>query len=187
MSTDEGQAAGDDRDEWATAVLDLLGSLSREDVPALEYVLIDCLATWLFSDANPGENYDEHLAAQVVSVLFTAMAHAHEVEPADAPTDDGPVGVSRGAVANGAYELAECRDITVLITRAMPAVIGELEKFAGDPARQLHSAYYYLLLAVATGTGELGDPQVAEGILTSFMAWDGLFASGAVSRLALRE
>lgn len=66
----------------------------------------------------------------------------------------------------------------------MPAILGELQKFAGDPGRQLASAYLYLLLAVSTHDGELGDPEVAEGLSASFMAWDGLFASGAVSRLA---
>lgn len=188
MSTGEGHAPEDidERDEWTAEVMRLLGSLTREQVPALEYVLIDCLATWLFSDANPGSDYDENVAAQVISVLFAAMSYAREIAPADAPLEDAPICAARDALIAGAHQLSEGRGVTVLITRVMPAMVGELEAHAGDPARQLYSAYYYLLLAVATGNGELGNSEVAEGLLTSFVAWDGLFASGAVSRLATR-
>ena len=183
MSTNAAHGTDGD-DEWTAEVSRLLGSVTRERTPALEYVLIDCLATWLFSDANPGASYDQDSAAQIVSVLFTALSHAHDVEPAEGPREDSSISASRDALVAGAHQLSEGRGVTTLITRAMPAMVGELEKYAGDPARQLFSAYFYLLFAVATGTGEEGDPKVPEGLSTSFMAWDGLFASGAVSRLA---
>jgi hypothetical protein len=168
--------------EWTAEAARLLGALRRDGVPALEYALIDGLATWLFSDANPGADYGDDAAAQVISVLFGAMSDAHDAEPVTIPPDDDGVGTSRDALVTGAHQLSEGHGVTTLIMRVMPAVVGELNTHAGDPGKQLHSAYFYLLLAVATGTGELGEPEVAEGLLASFTAWDGLFASGAVPR-----
>ena len=169
-------------EDWTIEAARLLGALHRDRVPALEYALIDGLAAWLFSDANPVAEYDDDAAAQVISVLFGPMSDAHEVEPDTCPSDDHGVGTSRDALVTGAHQLSQGRGITTLIMRVMPAVVGELTAHAGDPAKQLQSAYFYLLLAVATGTNELGVPEVAEGLVASFTAWDGLFASGAVSR-----
>ena len=168
--------------DWTTEAAGLLAALPRERVPALEYAVIDGLASWLFSEANPGADYGDDAAAQVISVLFGALADAQVAEPPTGPPDDGGVGAARDAVVTGAHQLAEGQGVTTLIMRVMPAVKGELTAHAGDPGKQLHSAYFYLLLAVATGTGELGTPEVAEGLLASFTAWDALFASGAVSR-----
>lgn len=169
-------------EDWTIEAARLLGALRRERVPAFEYALINGLTTWLSSDANPGADYDEDAAAQVISILFGAMSDAHEVEPVTSPSDDDPVGTSRDAIVTGAHQLAEGHGVTNLIMRVMPAVVGELTTHAGNPDKQLHSAYFYLLLAVATGTAELGEAEVAEGLLASFTAWDGLFASGAVPR-----
>jgi hypothetical protein len=174
--------SGAEYEDWTIEAARLLGALRRERVPAFEYALIDGLATWLFSDANPGEDYDDDAAAQVISVLFGAMSDALEIEPVTSPSDDDGVGTSRDALVAGGHQLSEGRGVTTLIMRAMPAVVGELTTHAGNPGKQLHSAYFYLLLAVATGTSELGVPEVAEGLMASFTAWDGLFASGAVVR-----
>ena len=169
-------------EDWTIKAARLLGALRRERVPALEFALIDGLTTWLFSDANPGADYDDDAAAQVISVLFGAMSDARDVEPAASPSDDDGVGTARDALVTGAHQLSEGHGVTTLIMRVMPAVVGELTAHAGDPAKQLRSAYFYLLLAVATGTAELGVPEVAEGLQASFAVWGGLFASGAVSR-----
>ncbi|MCD2197905.1 hypothetical protein LQ327_31500 [Actinomycetospora endophytica] len=169
-------------DDWTAEAARLLGALGRERVPAFEYALIDGLAKWLFSDANPGADYDDDAAAQVISVLFGAFSDAHEIEPPTSPPDDDGVGTARDALVAGAHQLSEGPGVTTLIMRVMPAIKGELTAHTGDPGKQLHSAYFYLLLAVASGTGELGSPEVAEGLLASFTGWDGLFASGAVPR-----
>ncbi len=62
--------------------------------------------------------------------------------------------------------------------RIIPAMIGELERTAGNPAQQGACTWAYLLYAVAMGEGHEQDEHVMAGLLKTFDAWNALLAAG---------
>ena len=46
---------------WEDDIVHSLKSLTGEDVPSVEIVLLDAIGTWLMSPDNPGAEYGEPL------------------------------------------------------------------------------------------------------------------------------
>lgn len=61
--------------------------------------------------------------------------------------------------------------------RIVPAMVGELERSAGEPTTQGACAWTYLLYGVAMGEGHDQDEQVMAGLLESFDAWSAMLAA----------
>jgi hypothetical protein len=158
-----------------------LRTLELKDIPGFELLLLDALARWCVSDSNPGHDYGEQHAAGVSSALLSAAESARSFEGIVGPGTTEEIVAARTQVVAGAYELADAANgLTLLITRLMPAALGELTSHAGDPGAQVYWLYCYFLLALASGRNGDADETVLRGLMASFAAWDSLMADGFV-------
>jgi tetratricopeptide (TPR) repeat protein len=168
-----------DKLEWETNAITSLRNLKLEDTPGFELLLIDALARWCVSDSNPGRDYDEQHAAVAITALLSAVESASSYEGTIRPEATEEITRARTQVVAGAHELADTANgLTLLITRLMPAALGELTSHTGDPGAQVAWLYYYSLLAVASGRSSAVDEAVLRGLMASFDAWDALMADG---------
>ena len=156
-----------------------LQNLSINDMPSLEILLIDELGAWARSAGNPGHRYDKNHGALVTSTLLNAAGRASTFQPARIPAESAEMVSAREKVVAGAHELAEADNgLTILITRLIPAAIGELERNAGEPAAQVRWLFYWSLLALGAGTHGSADVAGMGGLMAAFDAWDELMGYG---------
>lgn len=133
------------------------------------------------ADAGGGSGYDQHHGGAVISVLFQALHSGPKFTPERQPIADQQIGYARARVLAGAHELGTAdRGVTTLVTPLMPAVLGELERHADNPAEQCFWVFLYLMYGLACGAAGEQDEQAMHGIALAFHAWDELFADGFV-------
>ncbi|GAA3226924.1 hypothetical protein GCM10017691_16830 [Pseudonocardia petroleophila] len=172
---------------WMDDVIRGLHSLTSDQVPALEITLLDAVVDWLFSPqnpqiANPEAEYDESHAGTLVSTMFTAVDTSRTFLPKREPAVTDTITAARTRIVDGAHELsAQGPDgISILVSRAMPSVLAELGDNSGEKGKQAHGVYVYLLYALALGTRTEHDPVVLDGVVESFIGWDGVLRDGYV-------
>lgn len=172
--------AGDPDQTWEDDVVHGLKSLTTDEIPSLEIILIDAVIDWLFSAENPGQGYTEEHAGRLVSTLFSAMDAARTLRLTQQPPETEQMVHSRGRVAEGAHELAAqgSDGVSLLVSRAMPAVLTELDSHAGERAKQAHGVFVYLFYALSTGTRTEHDPAVLDGLVAAFLGWDQVLRDG---------
>jgi hypothetical protein len=163
-----------DNSGWEAKQLAALRGLSLEDMPGLEFLLLDGLRGWIRSDANPGGGYEQDHAAQLSGVLLMALGHARSFRPGHTPVLSADVLTARQRVVAGARELGQDKQLQLLFSRLMPGAVGELRKHAGDRDAQVRSLYLYFLLVLASGTRASADLSSTPGLTASFDAWDAL-------------
>jgi hypothetical protein len=164
---------------WEADVIAALASLTEADMPAVEFLLLDQLASWMLSDANVAGSYDEVAGGVVLSALLNAVANAGEVRPERSPVVGAEVAAARSRFVAGAHEYAaDSRGMALLVTRLMPAAVAELNRNVGNAAKQIYWTYLYALFVIASGVVGEQDPSVARGIGMSFSGWNDLIADG---------
>jgi hypothetical protein len=165
---------------WEADVIAALGGLTEADMPAVEFLLLDQLALWMLSDANPASAaYDEVAGGVVLSALLNAVANAGDVRPEREPVVGPEIAEARRRFVEGAREYAAHeRGIALVVTRLMPAAIAELNTNVGNAAQQIYWTYLYSLFVIASGVVGEQDPSVARGIGMSFSGWNDLIADG---------
>ncbi|MGH3277197.1 MAG: hypothetical protein ACRDNZ_23070, partial [Streptosporangiaceae bacterium] len=154
--------------------------LTGEDVAALEVLLLDELAAWIRSDANPGEGYSDRHGQAVAEALLSAVSRAPAFRPAQAFEPSADITAAREQVAAGARALTFESGPATLTEQLMPVALRELGRNAGDPGAQICWLYYHALLALAAAA-DLEDPDaVMRGITATCTAWGELLQDGAV-------
>jgi hypothetical protein len=166
--------------DWEAEVIAALAGLTEADMPAVEFLLLDQLALWMLSDANPGSGtYDEVAGGVVLSALLNAVANARDLPPEREPVVGPEVAAARARFVAGAHEYAaHDRGIALVVTRLMPAAVAELNTHVGNAAQQIYWTYLYSLFVIASGVVGEQDPSVARGIGMSFSGWNDLIADG---------
>lgn len=166
-------------DSWEQGVIDALGKIEVADMPALEVLVLDTVAAWMFSPENGGHSYSNHDASVLIQALFSALSNAKQFQPETSPATTEIVSRGRELFVHGAHQLAaDAGGLTALITRLMPAMLGELDRHAGEPAMQAYWTYLYLLSAVMTGTARSMSEEAMESAMAIFAGWDAEFAAG---------
>lgn len=153
--------------------------ITMEDLPSLEILVIDEIASWIFSAENPGKGYNGEHGGAIVTVVLNAVQGASKFTPDSAPEPTDAITAMRERVFEGVKQIASSAEaLSTFVITLMPAVISELERRAEDPASQLYWLYCYALLVLAGGrTGDL-DQNLMIGIMGSFDGWNDLMAEG---------
>ncbi|MFC4950708.1 hypothetical protein [Pseudonocardia sp. GCM10023141] len=167
---------------WEDDIVRAFHSFTTDESAALEIVLIDAVADWLLSAANPGSDYSEEHAGHMVSTLFTALDTARTFTPTSAPPLTDEIRATRVSVVEGAHQIAAAGSdgIGLIVSRLMPSVLAELSNNAGAPGKQAHGVFVYLLYAVAIGTGTEHLPAVLDGLGAVFSGWGTVLRDGYV-------
>lgn len=167
---------------WEDDIVRGLHSVTSDQVPALEIILLDALVDWLYSPANPGEGYDESHAGHLVSTLFTAIDSSRAYLPAREPAVTDAITAVRTRVVDGAHELsAQGPDgVTTVVSRLMPAALAELQNNAGERAKQAHGVWVYSIYTLALGTRTEHDNTLMDGVVATFAGWDDVLRGGFV-------
>ena len=164
---------------WEDAIISALAGLTEADVPSVEILLLDELAAWILSPANPQGDYDEESGGAVISSLMNAIANSPQFRPDQEPSPTHETVLARKRLVEGAHALAaHDRGIAFVVTRLMPAAITELTKHVGNPGQQIYWTYFFALWVIAGGVNGEQDEAVARGLMASFDSWDALIAEG---------
>ena len=156
-----------------------LADLDLADVPSLEILILDGIANWIFSPANPGKSYQGEHGGDLVSAVLNAAHGAARFRPVQVPAETAPMAEMRRRLIDGAHEIATgAGALSMFVITLMPAVISELERRSGDPASQLYWIYCYALLVVAGGSSGGLDQNLTAAIMASFDGWNELMAQG---------
>lgn len=159
---------------------DALGRLTRDDVPGMEFLVLQQVMGWIFSEDNPGAGYDRRHASLLGGALFAGLDDAATITLDDQPTETATIGRARDRLVEGAHELASHGEAgldMVIEVRIIPAMLGELEPAADDRTLQGACAWAHLLYAIAMGERQDQDEQILAGFLESFDAWSALLAA----------
>lgn len=167
---------------WEDDIVRGLHSVTSDQIPALEIILLDALVDWLYSPANPGEGYDESHAGHLVSTLFTAIDSSRSYLPAREPAATDAITAVRTRIVDGAHELSAQgpEGVTTIVSRLMPSVLAELTTNAGERAKQAHGVWIYQLYALALGTRTEHDHALLDGLTATFAGWDEVLRGGFV-------
>ncbi|WP_285588119.1 hypothetical protein [Actinomycetospora sp. NBRC 106378] len=160
-------------------MIDALARLRREDVPALELLFLQGVMAWVFSEENPGSDYNRSHASYLAGALFTGLDDAGNTSLSASPPETAKISAARDRVALGANALASYGEAgldMLLEQRVLPAMVGELERCVGNQTQQGACTWTYALFAVAMGEGHDQDPDVVEGLIESFDAWSALLS-----------
>lgn len=165
---------------WEDDIVRGLHSLTSDQVPALEVILLDALVEWLVSPANPGAGYGEQHAGHLISTLFTALDTSRTLLPKQEPAATPEIDLARHRIVDGAHELSSsgADGVSLTISRLMPALMTALEDHAAERPRQLQQVFVHLLYAVALGTRTAHDPAVTDGLVAAFAGWDAVLRGG---------
>lgn len=164
---------------WEDAINSALAELTDADVPSVEILLLDELAAWILSPANPQSSYDEESGGAVISSLMNALANSSSFRPDKEPSPTSETVEARKRLVEGAHALAAHeRGIAFVVTRLMPAAITELTRHVGNPGQQIYWTYFFALWVIAGGVEGEQDETVARGLMASFDSWDALIAEG---------
>ena len=167
---------------WEDDVIRAFLSLTSDEAPVLELIVIDAVVDWLSSDANPGGDYSDQHAGHLVSTLYTALDTARTFRPSTQPAVTDEIAAARARVVEGAHEIAAARSdgIGLVVSRLMPSILAELSTNAGERGRQAHGVVVYLLYAVAVGTSREHVSSVMDGLTAAFVGWDAVLRDGYV-------
>lgn len=168
-----------DADPTRETMTNALARLTRDDVAGLECLALQEVMGWIFSEANPGADYGRHHASYLGGALFTGLDDAATISLSAQPEETAAIALSRDRLVGGAHELASHGEAgldTLIEVRIIPAMIGELERSAGNPTQQGACTWSYLLCSVAMGERQDQDEQVMAGFLESFDDWSVLLA-----------
>lgn len=168
--------------DWEQPSLQALAGLQLESVPAFEVLFLDDVAAYLMGAGPLEPPFTVEHGSRVVSALFRAMVNANRYEPEQVPAESEDIAESRAQLVLGAHRFAElgADGLARLVNRLIPAILGELETHKDSPEQQARSLFYYSLLAVASGPGNLLSVQAAAGALETFHGWDALLGNGLV-------
>lgn len=174
--------AGSTDHAWEDDIVRGFRSLTGDDVPSLEIMLLDAVADWVFSVANPDQDYGDEHAGHLISTLFSAIDSSRSYLPQQQPDATEAIATARGRVVAGAHELGAQgpAGVSLIVSRLMPAIMAELQDNAGARPKQVHGVFVYLLYALAVGTREEQEPAVMEGLVAVFSAWSALMRDGFV-------
>ncbi len=153
--------------------------LSMADMPGLEILVIDEIASWIFSPDNPGRDYTGEHGGAVVTAVLKAVQGASTFRPDRMPAESAAVRAMRERVVEGVHQIGSAANaLSTFVITLMPAVISELERRSGDPTSQCYWLYCYSLLVLAGGrSGDL-DQNLMIGIMASFDGWNDLMSEG---------
>lgn len=167
-------------EDWADDIVRGLHSLTSDQVPALEVILLDALVEWLVSPANPGSGYGEEHAGHLISTLFTAIDTSRTLFPKQEPAATPDITAARERIVEGAHELSDqgADGVSLTVSRLMPALMTALEEHAAERPRQLQQVFVHLLYAIALGSRTEHDPAVSAGLAEAFAGWDEVLRGG---------
>jgi hypothetical protein len=167
-------------ENWQQPSLDGLRALDVEAMPAFEVLLLDDLAAYLMGGGPLQPPFTVEHGSRVVSALFGAIVNSAHYRPQDSPPVTDEIALAREHVVQGAHQFAACgiAGLNQLANRLIPAALGELELRKDAPEQQTCSLFYYSLLAVGSGPGNLMDRDAADGVAHIFRAWDDVFGRG---------
>jgi hypothetical protein len=156
-----------------------LGEIAIADIPSAEILIIDAIASWIFSPANPGQDYTGDHGGAVVSAVLNAVHGAPGFHPDVVPVETTAIADMRERLLAGIHEIAATPTaLSTFVITLLPAVISELDRRIGDPASQLYWLYCYSVLVLAGGRqGDL-DQNLMVGIMASFDGWNELMSEG---------
>jgi hypothetical protein len=165
---------------WQAGTLAALEALQLHQVPAVEVLLLDALAAYILSTTNPGEDYGSDHGVIVVGGLLSAVESAASYQPERMPPETPESSYMRSRFVAGAHEIAAEGDegLGLLISRIMPAAIGELNRNAGDVTGQLYNTFLYAMFAVTGGQTGAQEEASMRGIMDVFAGWDALMVDG---------
>ncbi len=165
---------------WEDDIVRGLHSLTSDQVPALEVILLDALVEWVVSPANPGSGYGEEHAGFLISTLFTAIDTSRTLLPRQEPAATPEIDAARARIVDGAHELSDkgADGVSLTVSRLMPALMAALSDHAEERPRQLQQVFVHLLYAVALGTRTEHDPAVTGGLEAAFAGWDEVLRGG---------
>lgn len=167
---------------WEDEIVRGLHSVTADQVPALEIILLDAVVDWLFSGANPGQGYGEEHAGFLVSTLFAAVDASRTLFPKEEPPATEEITAARARIVEGAHEISDAgaAGVSLTVSRLMPSVLAELENNAGERAKQARGLFVYLLYSLALGTRTEHEPAVMDGLVSAFAGWDEVLRGGFV-------
>ncbi|MET3807278.1 hypothetical protein ABIB25_004301 [Nakamurella sp. UYEF19] len=153
--------------------------LTMADMPSMEILVIDGIASWIFSPDNPGKDYTGEHGGAVVTRVLEAVQGASKFKPELVPVLSPAITDMRERVLEGIHEISgTATALSTFVITLMPAVISELDRRTGDPASQLYWIYCYCILVLAGGrSGDL-DQNLMIGIMASFDGWNDLMSGG---------
>ena len=156
-----------------------LGEIALGDIPSAEILVIDAIASWIFSPANPGKGYNGEHGGAVVSAVLNAVHGAPGFHPDTVPAETEAIAEMRTRLLTGIHEIAATPTaLSTFVITLLPAVISELDRRTDDPASQLYWLYCYSILVLAGGRkGDL-DQNLMLGIMASFDGWNELMSQG---------
>ena len=156
-----------------------LGEISAADIPSAEILIIDAIASWIFSPENPGGHYTGEHGGAVVTAVLNAVSRAPGFHPEMMPRETEAIAEMRARLVAGIREIATTPPaLSTFVITLLPAVISELDRRTGDPASQLYWLYCYSVLVLAGGRkGDL-DQNLMVGIMASFDGWNELMSAG---------
>jgi hypothetical protein len=168
--------------DWQSQAAAGLAHLSVDVMPAMELLYLDGLAAHLLGPRPPVPPHTIEHGTTIVSLLLRAVNDAPAVSPDLGPGEDHAARPGREAVVSGAHRLALRGGIGVhqLVSRFLPAAVGELEAHKDAPEVQLRSLHHYGLLAIASGPENQSSPETAESLLAAFCGWEERLGNGFV-------
>lgn len=166
-------------EDWEIRMISYLANLAVEDLPSMEILFLNALGSWIFSSANPGDNYEEQHGGQVITALLEAAGQSSSFHPDQQPVSTPEIAAVRAEIANGAREIAAAEGgLGMLISRLMPAAIGELNRLTGDPGSQSYWLYVYGMFMLAGGREGTQGNEPMRAIADTFAGWNTLMAAG---------
>lgn len=145
----------------------------------MEILFLDALGSWIFSPANPGEHYEGEHGGQVITALLEAAGKASSFRPDQQPSSTSEIAAVRAEIANGAHEIAAAEGgLGLLVSRLMPAAIGELNRWTGDPGSQSYWLYVYGMFVLSGGREGTQDNESMRAITDTFAGWNALMTGG---------
>ena len=156
-----------------------LAGLTITDIPAVEILVIDEIANWIFSPENPGKGYSGEHGGAVVTAVLKAVQNSAGFRPARVPESLPVLTAMRSRLLSGIHEIGGNPEaLSMFVITLMPAVISELERRSGDPASQVYWLYCYSLLVLAGGRLGRLDQDLMPAIMASFDSWNELMSAG---------
>ena len=156
-----------------------LARLNGEDVPGLEFLVLQQVMGWALSEENPGSGYDQSHVSTLVGMLFNGLEGALKAPIAHTPDETPAMAASRERLVSGAHEIAAAGEegLGLLIGRRLvPWVGGELDRSAGSASTQGAGVWATMLYAVSLGTNPEPDEALLTGFVEGFTAWTTLIS-----------
>ncbi|MCW2529156.1 MAG: hypothetical protein JWM76_4016 [Pseudonocardiales bacterium] len=167
---------------WQAPSLAGLKAIELQAMPAFEVLLLDDLAAYLMGAGSLEPPYTVEHGSRVISALFGAVINSALYSPEKTPPVSESMLAARERFVDGAHGLAQLgiKGVDKLVSRLIPAILGELETHKEAPEQQTGAVFYYCLLAVESGPLNLLDEGAATGTMELFAGWDQVLGDGLV-------